>query len=375
MFAEALELSALLGSLIWIVIFILPWRPWSTREVLESQGDVSGDLSDVSVLIPARNEEDVIAQTLKSLNHQGKGLSIVLVDDQSTDFTANVARSTSKQNLQIVTGTELPGGWAGKLWALEQGRAHVKTPLILLLDADIELVPGTISALIQKMKSENLDFVSLMAELKMEKFWEKLLIPSFIYFFKLMYPFAWANDARKKFGAAAGGCILIKRSTLDSLGGFSCIQSSMIDDCSLAQKVKALGARTFIGLTHSVKSHRDYSDLGTIWNMVARSAFTQLLYSNFLLLAVTIMMASMFISPLLNFANSDSNIFVILGIFVMIATYIPTLRFYKLSPLWALLLPFIGTLYLAMTWTSAIRYWRGQRSVWKGRVYSTKAAA
>lgn len=379
MILTALELSALIGVGIWFIILFLPWRPWSTRERLETAGDLKRDLSNVTVLIPARNEEDVIGRTLKSLNDQGKNLAVVLIDDQSTDRTAEVAKSACSQSLRIISGTELPAGWAGKLWALEQGRVHAKTPLLLLLDADIEIVPGALSALIQKMESEKLDFVSLMAELKMEHFWEKLLIPSFIYFFKLMYPFSWANDPRKKFGAAAGGCVLIKASILDQLGGFSCIQSAIIDDCSLAKKVKSIGAKTFLGLTHSVKSHRNYTDLKTIWDMVARSAFTQLMYSNLLLIAVTLIMISMFISPLvvgiLGIGDlGDHPLIILAGFLAMMATYVPTLKFYRRSWAWSVTMPIIGSLYIAMTWTSAIRYWMGKRSIWKGRVYSKKAA-
>jgi len=379
---EILETFALFGSLIWLVIFFLPWRPWSTREALHSTPPLREadevDLSEVTVLIPARNEEDSIGRTLASVKAQGDKVSVVLVDDESTDRTLEVAHQSGIQKLKAIRGTSLPAGWAGKLWALEQGRVQVNTPYTLLLDADIELTPGMLSTLLRKLKADNLDFVSMMAELKMETFWEKLLIPAFIYFFKLVYPFAWGNSPRTRFGVAAGGCVLVRTLALDKIGGFGAIKSAIIDDCSLAQKMKIHGFRTFIGLTRSVKSHRDYSDLSSIWNMVARSAFTQLFYSNLLLMVVTFVMLSMFVMPWLILAfdvDGWTKILCVAGLGLMTATYLPTLKFYRINPMWALTMPIIGVLYLAMTWTSAIRYWRGMRSIWKNRVYSSKEAA
>ena len=238
-----------LAALGWIGLLILPWRPWSTREHLDSTAD-RADLSDVSVLIPARNEADVIATTLQSLEEQGDNLTVLLIDDCSSDGTAERARSPLLRRLDIIQGEPLPQGWAGKLWALEQGRGRVQTDLILLLDADIELKPGTIPALKQKVRAEGLGLVSLMAELRMQSFWEKLLIPAFIYYFKLVYPFALAGDPNSKLGAAAGGCVLLKREALEEIGGFAALRDSIIDDCTLAQKIKSAGYPIWLGLTH-----------------------------------------------------------------------------------------------------------------------------
>ena len=193
------EWLAIPGLIIWTGIILLPWRPWSVRESLDAVNGLStADLAGVTVIIPARNEQDVIGTTLSGLATQGTGLRIVLVDDQSTDATIRTALQSGLDNLRIIPGTALPSGWSGKLWALEQGRTGVTSEYILLLDADIELRPGTIAALLDKMNNHRLHFVSLMACLRMESLWEKLLMPAFIFFFKLLYPFHLSNSASCK---------------------------------------------------------------------------------------------------------------------------------------------------------------------------------
>ncbi len=380
-FLEVFEALALMGAATWGIILFLPWRPWSTREEISSLPDVvirdGISLCDITVLIPARNEADSIEQTLKGLKRQGDEFKILVIDDQSTDQTRELALKAGGSQVDVISGTPLPEGWAGKLWALEQGRARVQTPYTLLIDADIDLLPGILKALKLKMEREGLDLVSLMVELRMQAFWEKLLIPSFIYFFKLLYPFAWGNHPRFKFGVAAGGCILLRTKSLDAVGGFGVLRDALIDDCKLAQTFKVHGFRTFVALTRSARSHRSYENLETIWNMVARSAFTQLGYSRTLLGLVTVIMSAMFIfAPLgLLLPFSDSVFLTLLaGNLAMAITYTPTLRFYGLSRAWAFLMPVIGCFYMAMTWSSALRYWRGARSVWKGRVYSPTMA-
>ncbi len=376
-FVDLIETTALLGALIWSIVLILPWRPWSTREHLHSVPKLNEnekvDLSELTVLIPARNEADVIQRTLESLRNQGQGLQVVVIDDQSTDSTSAVAQAVTNLKVKVIQGLALPAGWSGKLWALEQGRAHVATPLVMLLDADIEISKDLIWTLLRKLRAERLDMISLMAELKMQTFWEKLLVPAFIYFFKLLYPFSLGNSARSKLGVAAGGCILTKTAALDSIGGFEALKSALIDDCALAFKLKAHGFRNYMGLTHSVKSHRDYSELSQIWKMVARTAFTQLFYSRILLFVVSIVMLSMFVMPTLAvFVTHDwqYKFLISAGLLAMCLTYIPTLQFYRLNPLWSLTMPLIGVLYMFMTWTSAMRYFFGSRSEWRGRVYS-----
>jgi hopene-associated glycosyltransferase HpnB len=367
-----MEFLVLLSSCAWFGLLLTPWRPWSTRERIEAKKElVEDDLSDVTVLIPARNEAETIGRTLAALRTQGRGLRILVVDDQSTDGTATLARQ-SNPDAAIVEGAALADGWVGKLWALEQGRTTAQTELLLLLDADIELAPGAVATLKQRLRLESLDLVSVMAELRMESFWERLLIPAFIYFFKLVYPFALGNSPRSRLGVAAGGCILIRAAALAQLGGFAALRGAIIDDCTLAQKLKDGGGRTWIGLSRSVRSHREYPDLASIWNMVARSAFTQLRYSTLLLVAVTAAMVLFYWFPIIGLFSPNRHTIAIsaAGLCAMAAAFLPTLLFYRRSPFWALTLPVIAVFYLAMTWSSALRYWQGRRSEWKGRVYA-----
>jgi len=368
-----LTLFAIFGAAIWLTILLLPWRPWSTGEVLDALSTVpQEDLSDITVLIPARNEEEMIKTTLPALLEQGRGLHIILVDDQSTDGTFEVARQVGGKNLLIILGEVPPEGWSGKLWALEQGRSKIETPLTLLLDADIEAEPGIIIELRRAMKEKNVQLISLMAVLRMKTSWEKLLMPAFIYFFKLLYPFRLSNSSRSKTAAAAGGCILVETEVLNAIGGFDSLRGELIDDCALARRVKSSGYRTWMGLSHSVRSLRPYNTLGMIWNMVERTAFTQLGYSIFTLLFCTIVMLASFSIPAIGLLLPPVSVkllstFCLAG---MILSYLPTLRFYGISSWWALTMPLVGTLYLTMTWTSAIKYWLGETAEWKGRKYS-----
>lgn len=368
-----LTLFAITGAAIWLTILLLPWRPWSTCEVLDVSSPLPEvDLGDITVLIPARNEAETIKATLPALTAQGRGLNIILIDDQSSDGTVQVARKAVDENLLIIKGKSLPSGWTGKLWALEQGRGHIRTPFTLLLDADIEPLPGIIGELKRAMQERDVQLISLMAELRMETFWERLLMPAFIYFFKLLYPFRLSNTGTSRVAAAAGGCILLETRLLHEIGGFDSLRGELIDDCALARRIKTLGYKTWIGLTHSVRSIRQYEKLRTIWEMVARTAFTQLYYSGLVLALCTAIMVLSFVVPGLGLflPSGMAKFFSALGLAIMILCYLPTLKFYGLPGRWALALPLIGILYLAMTWTSAMRYWLGGGSHWKGRAYS-----
>ena len=372
-----LTLFAITGAAIWLTILLLPWRPWSTNEVLDVSSPLPEvDLGDITVLIPARNEAETIKATLPALTAQGRGLNIILIDDQSSDGTGQVARKAVDENLLIIKGKSLPSGWTGKLWALEQGRSHIRTPFTLLLDADIEPLPGIIGELKRAMQERDVQLISLMAELRMDTFWEKLLMPAFIYFFKLLYPFRLSNTGTSRVAAAAGGCILLETRLLHEIGGFDSLRGELIDDCALARRIKTLGYKTWIGLTHSVRSIRPYEKLRTIWEMVARTAFTQLHYSGLVLALCTAIMVLSFVVPGLGLflPSGMAKFFSALGLAIMILCYLPTLKFYGLPGRWALALPLIGILYLAMTWTSAMRYWLGGGSHWKGRAYDSKGS-
>jgi len=366
-----------LSILLWAGFALLPWRPWSNQEVLDAMEGASGDtpLDEITVLIPARNEAAVIQKTLQSLSDQGSGLKIVLIDDNSEDATVEKARQMRVSNFRIIQSPPVPSGWSGKLWALEQGRLQVTTPYTLLLDADIELVRGIVKTLREKMNREGIPFVSLMAMPSMSGSWEKLLMPAFVHFFKVLYPFGRVNSNRTRVAAAAGGCILVETRMLDQIGGFESIRSAVIDDCALARRVKLQGSKVWLGLTHSVKSVRTYQRPREIWDMVARTAFTQLHYSVGLLILCTLVMLLVYQVPVVMLASVNILIrcLALGSLVIMFLTYVPTLRFYHRSWAWALGLPLVAALFLAMTWTSAIRYWRGERTRWKGRVYPCRA--
>jgi hopene-associated glycosyltransferase HpnB len=367
-------LACVPGAVIWLIILLLPWRPWSTRERLEGDGDSPPpDTRDLTVLIPARNEARQIGRTLAAIREQAPDITVLLVDDRSDDGTAEATASAGLVNLRVIRGEPMPAGWTGKLWALDQGLAAVETPLTLLVDADIELAPGIITALLEMPRGHGLQMVSLMATLETQGYWEKLLLPAFVYFFKLLYPFRLSNSSLKWVAAGAGGCVLIETDILRKIGAFASLKDELIDDCALAAKVKTAGHRIWTGLSHSVVSHRRYGGLGKIWEMVARTAFTQLRYSPLLLAGCVAALSWAFWLPVIGLAAGDraGRLLSLAALIAMIITYLPTLRFYRLSPLWTLMLPLTGTLYLAMTADSAWRYLRGVRSTWRGRVYST----
>lgn len=368
---EMTFLAVLPGLLIWLSILLLPWRSWSTRESLDSDGSIEiPDLSEITVLIPARNEAEYIYETLSALKKQGDNLNVILVDDQSTDNTNKVAESVGLQNLSIIPGKELSEGWSGKLWALEQGRQQVKTDYMILLDADIVLEENLIPVVLEKVKSEQLQMLSLMAFLKMQSFWEKLLMPAFIFFFKLLYPFHLSNKQNSWIAAAAGGFIFIETKVLEELGGFACIKNALIDDCSLAKQVKNKQHKTWTGMTHSAISIRSYDTLASIWQMVARTAYTQLFYSPILLLVCTLLMLTAFALPVTALFHPQTIIIGLIILVIQVICYLPTLKYYSMNPVYALFLPFIGALYLIMTWSSAYRYYFAKGANWKGRYYN-----
>lgn len=375
--ADVLLYGSIFGAICWGSLLLLPWRPWSTREQIEVDGDILSSnetLDNITVLIPARNEGPHIQHTLQCVKAQGSGMRIIVIDDQSIDDTTEQAKCSEGLDIQVISGVTPPEGWSGKLWALEQGLQEVCTPYTLLLDADIELAPGIVAILQQKARQENLALVSLMAEPPMGNYIERLLMPAFIFFFKLLYPFGLANKPTSRIAAAAGGCILVETQALRSTGAFASFHDALIDDCTLAAHIKRAGLYTWIGLSHAARSHRGYQSLAPIWEMVARTAYTQLKYSPVLLIICSIIMVSMFWFAPLVFLFQPTEITYIVSSLVwvtMLFAYRPTLIYYQRSPLWAIMLPVVGALYLAMTWTSALRYWQGKRASWKNRQYES----
>jgi hopene-associated glycosyltransferase HpnB len=369
----------------WLGVMLFTSGSWRTRERLEpGPGNADPteipdiDLSGVSVLIPARNESAAIAGTLRGLAVQGRGLEVIVVDDQSDDGTARIAVETvaglaDRLELRLIEGRPLPDGWGGKLWALEQALELAARDYCLLLDAEILIERGMLGALVDKAEAEDRAIVSIMARLHCESVWEKLLVPPFVFFFKLLYPFARVNDAGRRTAAAAGGCVLIQTQVLRSIGGFAAIRDELIDDCTLARRVKRAGHSIWLGLSLSVTSRRGYPDLASFRHMVTRTAFTQLGYSAVWLALVVALMLVLFVAPLAALAMPDAIWGRLAGggaLAAMSAAYWPMLRFYGLAPSWVLGLPLAALLFLAMTLESALRYWRGVRAEWKGRTYA-----
>ncbi len=338
----------------------------------------------VTVIIPARNEESVLPYTLPSvLNQEYPQLEVILINDQSTDQTQVVAQAiqqtTNGQRLRILQGQSLPAGWAGKLWAVQQGIQEAKGEWILLTDADLVYQNlHTLKSLMQHALQKKQDMVSLMARLQTQCFWEKLLIPAFLYFFKMLYPFKRVQEKNSKIAAAAGGCILIQRSTLDAIGGIAAIRDALIDDIALARAVKSQGFAIQLMDGPTLISYRGYANLSGLWKMVTRSAFTELKYSYLRLFGCTLGLLLLFFVPILClFIPLISGIcqwpIAVLGGFALILmsiTYDPTIKYFELSRIFSLTLPLAGLLYLAMTLDSARQYIWGIRCKWKDREYA-----
>ena len=379
----------LLSLVIWLFLILFWGQFWRVNHQLEANKDKDIDnntLPTVCVIIPARNEADVIPVSLRSLLLQDYpgNFTIFLVDDQSSDGTANVAQEVAHnldktQQLQIVTSTSLPPGWTGKLWAMEQGlqTASTLTPdYFLLTDADIEHDPSNLHRLVAKAEAQKLDLVSIMVRLRCQSFWEQLLIPAFVFFFQKLYPFSWVNNPKKATAAAAGGCILIHSEALNRIGGLQIIRQALIDDCSLAKAVKSTHGKIWLGLSTLTYSLRPYDSLKTIWDMVARSAYTQLNYSPFLLIGSLLGMTLVYLLPPiaiifgLVLGNWIITLISVIGYLLMTFAYFPIIRFYKCSPVFAFSLPIIAFLYTSMTIDSALQHWQGRGGAWKGRVYA-----
>lgn len=362
-----------LSAIIWTALLLLPWRPWSTRErlVVDAQTAVRA-VHEITVLIPARNEAACMARTLRQLAQQGRFARVVVIDDQSDDGTGNIAANAAIDELMVIDGTPPPARWSGKLWALEQGLQHCESTYTLLLDADIGLQPGVVGALLGQLQDNHLDMASLMANLHLQSFWEKLLLPPFVYFFKLIYPFALTSSPRSTVAAGAGGCVLLRSQKLREIGGFAALSDAIIDDCALAQKVKGSPGRVWIGLSNDARALRPYGTLRNIWNMVARTAYTQLRYSPAALIACTGLLIVSYVIPIaaLLGGSVEARVLASIALMAMIGSYLPTVRYYGLRSLWTLTLPLAAILFLAMTWTSALRYARGERSHWKNRSYA-----
>ena len=359
------------------------------------KGEVSGakppPRSAVAV-VPARDEAEILPRTLPTVLTQDYTgpFRVVLVDDRSEDGTASVARAaaqaaSAEDRLEVVDGGPLPAGWSGKVWAMHQGveaRSQADRPDFLwLTDADVAHEPWILGALIAKAEAEELDLVSVMATLRVESAWDRLLVPAFVYFFAKLYPFRFVGDPRRRNAGAAGGCILVRRSALDRAGGLAEIRSALIDDCALGRLIKRIGGRIWLGFSGGVRSVRSYGSLASVWEMVARSAYIQLGHSPLMLVGTILGMLFLYaLPPLASLGGAvalafDGTAAIPLAAVggaawaLMATTFVPLLRHHGVGWAVAPLLPVAGVLYTAMTVSSAWRHWRGRGGAWKGRTY------
>lgn len=359
---------ALLSLCVWIYLLFAHGAFWRSRPQLPPAAPQ--EFPDVDIIVPARDEAETIAPAVSSLlaqDYAGR-LRVILVDDNSTDGTAALAGAAP--NLLIVRLDSKPSGWSGKLWALAQGVAAGQSPLVMFTDADIVHEPAHLSSLLAKLAESRLEMVSEMVQLNCSSLPERALIPAFVYFFQMLYPFAWVNAARSRVAAAAGGTVLIRRGALARIGGIDAIKGALIDDVALARAVKRHG-RIFLGHSGLARSIRRYPAFADIWRMISRTAFTQLHHSAVLLLLTIAALTIVWLVPPWEMIFGTGWRFACAGIACLLAviSYVPTLMRYRCSPLWALALPLIAAFYMAATATSAIDYWRGKGAVWKNRAY------
>ncbi len=325
---------------------------------------------DVTAVIPARNEADVIARSIGSLmaqDYPGR-FDIILVNDASHDGTAEVARAVAGNRIEILTGSPLPAGWTGKLWAVSQGISAAGRPEYLwLTDADIEHASDTLRSLVSRAEIGGLHLVSLMAKLRCDTLAERALVPAFVFFFQMLYPFRWVNHPRG-IGAAAGGCMLVGRDALERAGGIGAIRGALIDDCAFGALIKRRG-RIWLGLTNRSRSIRPYDGFSEIAAMISRSAYAQLGYSPLALVGSIIGLALIFgAPPLLTIAGSGAGqIMAGMAWFLMALSFQPMLRFYHRSPFYGVALPLLASFYAACTLLSGWQHRQGRGGMWKGR--------
>ncbi|WP_426954605.1 glycosyltransferase [Muricoccus radiodurans] len=383
-------MGAILGLMalaVWLVLLLGRGGFWLARDRDDRETlPMPSAWPAVVAVVPARNEADVIARSIGSLLAQDYPgpFRVILVDDGSDDGTAEAARgaaaaSPNGDRLEILPGTPLPAGWTGKLWALENGvrRAGAEGPdYVLLTDADIGHAPDNLRALVARAEHGRLALTSLMAELSCVTPAERFLIPAFVFFFGMLYPFAWVNRADRRMAAGAGGCMLVRREALERAGGIAAIRTEIIDDCALARRLKAQGP-IWLGLTRRARSLRPYGGVGEIGRMISRSAYAQLGYSPLLLAGTLAGMAFTYLLPpaLAIFGAGIAQVAGLVTWLLMTVAFQPMLRFYRVSPLWGVALPVIGAAYALFTLQSAVQVWLGRGGMWKGRAQALAGRA
>lgn len=388
---SAASWPVLLGAVsltIWLGLLAFRGRFWAVAEPAPVASAATGAAAPkIVAVIPARDEAPDIGTAVTSLLTQryGGALDIVLVDDHSSDGTAEVARAAAAvagaaDRLRIIAARDLPPGWTGKLWAVSEGLAAAEALMpgfLLLTDADIAHGPDNVAQLVARAEAEDRDLVSLMVKLRCRSLAERAFIPAFVFFFFMLYPPRWAADPVSRVAGAAGGCMLVRPVALRRIGGIAAIRGALIDDCALAAAIKRSGGRIRLDVTQSTFSLRNYAGWRDIWTMIARTAFTQLGYSTLLLIGTVAGLALTYLAPplLALLGTGWARLLGLAAWAAMAAAFLPSVRFYRLSPLWAMALPAIAGFYLAATIGSAANYWRGRGGQWKGRAQAIRHPA
>ena len=363
---------AIVVAAVWAGLALARGGFWRFRERDEGPLPDRFDWPAVAIVVPARDEADVIARTVAGLLAQDYpgAFRVIVIDDASSDGTAAAARGVPDVHgrLRVVAAPPRAAGWTGKLWALDRGIATAGYPKYFwLTDADIGHAPDNLRRLVARAEAGHLALVSLMARLNCDSLAERALIPAFVYFFALLYPFGRVNDVHDRLAGAAGGCVLVRRDLLAASGGLAGIRGALIDDCSLAAQIKPYGP-LWLGLSRRAVSLRPYA-FNDIRRMVARSAYAQLGFSPVALAATLAGLALVYLAPpgLALFASGTAQALGAAAWLVMAVTLLPILRFYGASPLWAPALPLIALTYAGFTLDSAVQHWRGRGGMWKGR--------
>ncbi|HTR57627.1 MAG TPA: glycosyltransferase [Casimicrobiaceae bacterium] len=382
---------AIVSCVVWIYLLIGRggfWRAAERDDAAVATVAETIDWPSVVAVIPARDEAPVIGEAVTSLLRQDYrgALALIVVDDHSSDDTAMVARRAAaaagaSERLTVLAAPGLPEGWTGKLWAVHHGIANAHASpappsYFLLTDADVRHADDTLTELVRRALRDRLVLTSLLAKLRCVSFAERAMIPAFVIFFQMLFPFAWVNRRERATAAAAGGCMLVESRALQVAGGIDAIREELIDDCALARLLKRHGA-IWLGLTKRVESDRAYRSIGDIRRMVARTAYAQLQFSPWWLSAATAGMMVTYLAPpaLVLLTSGPPQWLAAVAWALMAFAMQPTLRFYRLSPWWGFALPAIAAAYVVFTLDSAWRHWRGRGGEWKGRVHHRVSAS
>lgn len=375
---------ATLTAVTWSYLVLARGSFWSTKGANPAARDKAGFSGGVLAVVPARNEAELIGPVVTSLLNQNVAMPIILVDDESGDGTADVARRAAEKAgkadaLNVIRGKPLPAGWTGKVWSMHQGVEYARArgihpTWLMLTDADVLHGPETVANLGLIASQGHYDLISFMVKLHCGSLPEKLLIPAFVYFFFMLYPPTWIRNPRRSTAGAAGGCMLVRAETLERAGGLQAIRGAMIDDCALAALLKEHGGRLWLGLTDQSHSLRRYETFSHIEQMISRTAFNQLKHSSLLLLGTIAGMVITYLSPvlLLLSGNWPAIVMAAAAWAAMTISYSNMVRCYRLNPAWALTLPLAALFYLVATIHSAIKYWKGSGGDWKGRVQDVR---